>query len=87
MNDAADSLMPDARVVNHGQTVRRSANPVMKMGAVAADMLIERMAAGWRPVEKRESPAPLILRRSAGTPPDAPPDAADLSFKLLRDAL
>ena len=36
------------------------------MGAVAAEMLVERIVTGWQPVEKREIPAPLILRQSVG---------------------
>ena len=40
--------------------------PCYEMGAVAAEMLSERIVGGWRPPEKRELEAPLILRRSAG---------------------
>jgi DNA-binding LacI/PurR family transcriptional regulator len=56
--------------------------PCYELGAVAADMLIDRMTGGWRAPEQREIPAPLILRRSAGTPPDGPPDAAGISVQL-----
>jgi DNA-binding LacI/PurR family transcriptional regulator len=40
--------------------------PAWDMGCVAAEMLVERLIFGWKPVEKREIEASLILRRSAG---------------------
>jgi LacI family transcriptional regulator len=40
--------------------------PCREMAAAAAEMLIERIVRGWRPPEKREFEAPLVLRRSAG---------------------
>jgi LacI family transcriptional regulator len=40
--------------------------PCREMGEVAAQMLAERIVHGYRPPEKRELEAPLILRRSAG---------------------
>jgi len=43
--------------------------PAYEMGAVAAEMLSERMVHGWQPPEKRELEAPLILRQSVGPPP------------------
>lgn len=40
--------------------------PCSEMGAAAAEMLIKRVADGWRPPEKRVLAAEFILRRSAG---------------------
>jgi DNA-binding LacI/PurR family transcriptional regulator len=40
--------------------------PCYELGAMAVDMLIERMSEGWKPPEKREVVAPFILRRSVG---------------------
>ena len=39
------------------------------MGALAADVLVERLTHGWRPVEQRTLEARLVLRRSIGPPP------------------
>jgi len=47
--------------------------PCPEMGAVAAEMLIERIVNGWHPPEKREIEARLILRRSAGPLPAPQP--------------
>jgi hypothetical protein len=38
---------------------------------MAAEMLADRVVNGWRPPEKREIEAPLILRTSAGPAPGA----------------
>jgi DNA-binding LacI/PurR family transcriptional regulator len=46
--------------------------PCHEMGAIAAQMLIDRLIDGWKPLEKREVEAPFILRRSAGPAPLAP---------------
>jgi len=49
--------------------------PTYDLGAVAAEMLVDRLVSGWRPVERREVEAPLVLRRSIGPCPghrDAP---------------
>lgn len=43
--------------------------PCREMAATAAEMLVERIVNGWRPPEKREFEATLVLRRSAGLPP------------------
>ena len=43
--------------------------PCYEMGAVAVEMLMERLVSGWGPPEKRELEAPFILRRSAGPAP------------------
>ena len=40
--------------------------PCRELGTVAAELLVERIVNGWRPPEKREMEAPLVLRRSAG---------------------
>ena len=40
--------------------------PCQELGAVAAEMLVDRIVNGWRPPEKCEMEAPLVLRRSAG---------------------
>lgn len=40
--------------------------PAWDLGYVAAEMLIERLIFGWKPVEKREIETSLIIRRSAG---------------------
>ena len=40
--------------------------PAWELGSVAAEMLIDRLNSGWKPVEKRKVEASLILRRSAG---------------------
>ena len=40
--------------------------PCHELGAVAAEMLIDRIVNGRRPAEKRVLPAPFVLRRSAG---------------------
>jgi len=39
--------------------------PCHELGAVAAEMLVERIVSGWRPPEKRKLEAPLIMRRTA----------------------
>ncbi len=57
--------------------------PCYEMGTVAAEMLIERITHGWRPVEKREIKAKLIMRRSVGP---APKSALDLAGASPRDA-
>ena len=44
--------------------------PLYELGAVAAEILVERIISGWHPVEKREIEAPLIIRRSVGLCPD-----------------
>ena len=38
--------------------------PAYEMGQAAVDMVIDRLRNGWRPPERREFDAPLILRRS-----------------------
>ena len=45
--------------------------PNYELGALAAEMLADRIVNGWRPAEKREIEAPLILRTSAGPAPGA----------------
>lgn len=40
------------------------AEPSAEMGAAAAEMMMERLISGWKPVEKREIGASLILRSS-----------------------
>ena len=45
------------------------AEPAHELGAVAVDMLVERVTSGWRPVEQRILEAGLVLRRSVGLPP------------------
>lgn len=42
------------------------AEPAWDLGYVAAEMLMERLIFGWKPVEKREVAASLILRMSVG---------------------
>ncbi|MCK5843345.1 MAG: LacI family DNA-binding transcriptional regulator, partial [Victivallales bacterium] len=42
--------------------------PAKEMGRVAAQMLLERLLTGWKPVERREVPSPLVVRASAGPP-------------------
>jgi len=44
--------------------------PTLVLGSTAAEMLIERIISGWRPAEKVEIEAPLVLRRSAGPAPE-----------------
>jgi len=44
--------------------------PTAQLGAAAAEMLVERLISGWRPAEKREIEAPLVLRRSVGLCPE-----------------
>jgi len=48
--------------------------PCHEMGYIAAEMLLERVMTGWRPPEQRTLEAPLILRRTVGPPPQAPPE-------------
>jgi DNA-binding transcriptional regulator YhcF (GntR family) len=43
--------------------------PAYTLGATAAEMLVERLTHGWRPVEQRELDCRLVLRRSVGPPP------------------
>ena len=45
------------------------AEPCFELGAVAAEMLLERIRAGGGTPERRVIRAPLILRRTAGPPP------------------
>ena len=47
--------------------------PARELGAAAVEMLQERLVSGWRPPERREVEAPLVLRRSVGPCPGAPP--------------
>lgn len=56
-----DTTWPDGR--NFLTTFRE---PCYDMGAVAAEMLAERIVSGWRPPEKRQLETPFLLRRSAG---------------------
>lgn len=57
--------------------------PCYELGAAAALMLIERMRHERIGIEKREIPAPLLLRRSAGPPPEAAPDVPESVIRLL----
>jgi len=57
--------------------------PTHELGAVAAEMLVERLISGWRPVEKREIEAPLVLRRSVGLCPGATPTSPNTEMLLL----
>jgi DNA-binding LacI/PurR family transcriptional regulator len=43
--------------------------PAKEMGCVAAQMLLERLLTGCTIIERREVPSPLIIRSSAGPPP------------------
>ena len=54
----------------HDPYVTTFQEPCHEMGAVAAEMLVNRLINGWRPPEKREIEASLILRRSAGPVPE-----------------
>ena len=40
--------------------------PAWELGSVAAEMLVDRLNFGWKPAEKREIEASLILRKSVG---------------------
>ena len=64
--------------------------PSYELGAVAAQMLAERIVSGWRPPERRELPAPFIPRRSVGPPPPAeggpPCPAEDVQMQFTSDA-
>jgi len=53
--------------------------PNYKMGAVAAEMLIDRIVHGWKPVEKRRIESKFVLRRSAApiAAPVAPQPASE----------
>ena len=42
------------------------AEPTYQLGAMAAEMLVERLISGWKPVERYRIDAPLVMRRSAG---------------------
>jgi len=50
--------------------------PSAEMGAGAAEMLVERIVGGWRPPERREMEAPLVVRQSVGLAPGYDPSAA-----------
>lgn len=43
--------------------------PAEELGAVAAEMLVSRLISGWRPVERREVEAPLVVRKTVGPCP------------------
>jgi len=58
--------------------------PAMELGKVAAEMLIERITYGFKPVEKRELEAPLILRSSVG--PCQVLSSYSLPLKLYKSA-
>jgi len=45
--------------------------PCYELGVVAAEMLTDRIANGWRKPERRVVDAPLVLRRSAGPAPES----------------
>ncbi len=47
--------------------------PNYELGEAAAEMLMERLISGWRPIERREVGAALILRRSVGPCPESAP--------------
>lgn len=56
--------------------------PCHELGAAAAEMLIDRLAGGWKPPERRQITAPLILRRSLGVPA-VPNDAQTPSVRCV----
>lgn len=56
-----DTTWPDGR-----KFLTTFREPCYEMGAVAAEMLAERIVSGWRPPEKRKLETPFLLRRSAG---------------------
>ena len=45
--------------------------PCREMGAAAADMIVQRLLTGRTDMETQILPFPLIVRQSAGPPPDA----------------
>ena len=55
----------------HSRSLTTFHEPAYEMGRVAAEMLVDRIVNGWRPPEKRELEAPLVLRRSVGPAPHA----------------
>jgi DNA-binding LacI/PurR family transcriptional regulator len=62
--------------------------PCLEMGVTAAEMLVDRMVNGWRPPERRELPAPILLRRSAGPPAEgACTDGATTRARVLLQPL
>lgn len=57
--------------------------PAQEMGRVAARMILDCLTHGWRPVERREVPSPLIVRSSAGPPPTMRGECpTSISFRL-----
>ena len=50
----------------NGEHLTTFEEPASELGKVAAIMLIDRITYGFKPIEKRELEAPLILRSSAG---------------------
>jgi len=42
------------------------AEPAYQLGAIAAEILVERLISGWKPVERCRIDAPLVMRRSVG---------------------
>ncbi|HRU07031.1 MAG TPA: substrate-binding domain-containing protein [Candidatus Brocadiia bacterium] len=65
------------------RTLTTFREPCYEMGFKAAEMLVERMDGGWRPPEKRETPAPLVLRRSVGPPAEVAGAAGDAAMLLM----
>jgi len=57
--------------------------PCRALGALAADMLVERIVEGRRPPERRVVEAPLVVRRSAGPPKGAGGDSSQGEDVLL----
>lgn len=59
------------------------AEPSREMGALAAEMLVERLISGWKPIERREVGASLILRSSVGPCPDGVASSLGAQLKLV----
>ncbi len=57
--------------------------PTREIGTVAAEMLMERLISGWRPLEKREIAVPLVLRKSVGPCQTDSPDGSELDVTLV----
>ena len=57
--------------------------PCYELGAVAAEMLVDRLVNGWRPPQKREVEAPFIVRRTAGPPAKGTENTLDEASEMV----
>jgi GntR family transcriptional regulator, arabinose operon transcriptional repressor len=67
-----------------GKNLTTFNEPAMELGTVAAEMILDRITYGFKPIEKRELEAPLILSSSVG--PCQESNANSIPLKLYKTA-